>query len=420
MSTLSRLAVFVEHFPPFLGSDRSVYELAIRAARHGIKVHFVATQPLRFLLGERPPDWPYIKNWITPPEIKEPNVTFEYLLANRYLLSMWRRFPPIAFLLTILFFSFLGIRTTLRFTPDAVIAAHASPVVGIVALLSSKLTFTPFILGCPDWMSAYAAGLIDKKVTNLGPALLQMVELILYKLADRIFTVTNFLKRLLVGYGIMPEKITIIPNGVDPQLFNPGVDSTSVIEKYRLGNRIVILFTGHLENWAGISAISHLAELLDKEFPQAVILLVGAGETSGDLFKKLIGKNLGYIVVHAGYHPFEEMPSFCAAADIALCIFPNTPVSHAASPLKLFEYMASGTAVIATRVAGTMEVLKDDLGVLVHPDDATELGTAVLHLCADVEYRKRISEKSRAEVEARYSWDHLSHMFLSFCESSIS
>ncbi|MFW9919818.1 MAG: glycosyltransferase family 4 protein [Candidatus Thorarchaeota archaeon] len=419
MSRVNRIAVFVEHFPPYLGSDRSVYELAIRAARRGIDIHFIATQPLRYLLGERPSDWPYVKNWVTPPDIKEPNVTFEYLLLNRYLLAMWRRLPPIALMLTILLFTFYGIRAMLNFRPDVVVSAHASPIVGGVALLSSKFTFCPLVMSCPDWMSAYAAGLIDKKVGSWGPALLQLVEILLYRLSKRIFTATWFLKNLLVGYGINPHKIDVIQNGVDPDFFRPDVDTSSIVDKYRLANRIVILFTGHLEDWAGVSIIYNLAEKLDKAHNNSVILLVGAGEPSGDLFKKLIASNLGYIVVHAGLHPFKEMPAFTAAADIALCIFPNTPVSHAASPLKLFEYMASGNAIVATKVAGTIEVMKEELGVLVPPDDIEAICNAVLTLCNDEPKRKKIGASARADVVMKYSWNRLSERFIDVCRTAL-
>jgi len=332
---------------------------------------------------------------------------------------MWKRLPPIALVITILFFAFYGVRAMLSFRPDVVVSAHASPIVGGVAMLSAKFTFSPLVMSCPDWMSAYAAGLINKKVASWGPALLQLVEILLYKLSNRIFTATNFLKDLLIGYGINPSKIDVIPNGVDPDFFKPDIESSDIVKKYRLANRVVVLFSGHLEDWAGVSIIYNLADKLNKEYPDAVILLVGAGEPSNGLFKKLNANNLGYIVVHAGLHPFKDMPSFTAAADIALCIFPNTPVSHAASPLKLFEYMAAGNAIVATKVAGTVEIMNPQLGVLVPPDDIEAICNAVVKLCKDESMRKQVGELARIEVVKKYSWEHLSSGFLKICETVV-
>ncbi|MHA1771474.1 MAG: hypothetical protein ACTSXS_07835, partial [Candidatus Thorarchaeota archaeon] len=98
---IQNLTIFVEHFPPFLGSDRTIFELARRVADRGIHIHFIATQPLRYLVGGRPDDWPYKKNWSGPPKHVHPNITAEYLLVNKHMESMWRRWPPLALLLTI-------------------------------------------------------------------------------------------------------------------------------------------------------------------------------------------------------------------------------------------------------------------------------------------------------------------------------
>ncbi|MFW9871348.1 MAG: hypothetical protein ACFFEL_17105, partial [Candidatus Thorarchaeota archaeon] len=77
---IKRLTIFVEHFPPFLGSDRSVYEYAKRIADTGVQIHFIVTQPLRYLIGQRSPDWEYTKNWLKPPSKVHKNINAEYLL----------------------------------------------------------------------------------------------------------------------------------------------------------------------------------------------------------------------------------------------------------------------------------------------------------------------------------------------------
>ncbi|MDF1540150.1 MAG: glycosyltransferase family 4 protein [Candidatus Thorarchaeota archaeon] len=416
MALLKRVVVFVEHFPPFLGSDRTIYELASRAAKNGTKVHFIAIQPLRYLLGKRPEHWSYKENWKSTPKTAHPNITSEYLVLNPYVESMWKRFPPVAYLLTVLLFSFSAIRSILRFQPQIAVAAHASLLLGVVSFLSSKIAFKPLFMGCPDWMSAYAASLVDEKMSRMGPVLLQLIEIILYKLSNGIFAVTHFLKRLLVENGVLNTRIVVIPNGVDVDVFTPHVDTQAIREKYRLGNRCVILFTGHLEAWAGVSVIYDLAVRLDKDYPESVILLVGSGDPTKELFSKLVNKNLGYIVVHAGLHPFEDMPAFTAASDIALCLFPNTPVSHAASPLKLFEYMAAGKAVVATAVTGTVEVMDNSIGCLVKPGNANALCDAVIDLCKNQSKRLEIGEAARKRVEEKYSWDQLSLIFVRECE----
>ncbi len=414
--SLNRLAVFVEHFPPFLGSDRTMFELAKRVAEKGTKVHFIVTQPLRYLVGHRPEDWKYKENWKnSPPDVHE-NITARYLLVHRSIVGLWRKFPPLAYIITLFSFIFQSIREVGQFRPQVITAAHASPILGVVAVLTAKLNLRPIVMGCPDWMSAYAAELVQESITSLGPVLLQIAELLLYKVSDKIVVVTEFLKSLMTSLGIQSAKLVVIPNGIDPTQFRPDIDVSSIKTKYRLEDSIVILFSGHLEEWAGLSLLYNLAARLEQSDERAVILIVGAGDAMTELFDKLASNNLGHMIVYAGLHPFEDMPAFTAASDIALCIFPDSKVSHAASPLKLFEYMAAGKAIVATKVAGTAEVLSDETGILVPPGRIDLFSEAVVDLCKDKELRKKLGQGARNLAVSRYSWRNLSDEFLKVCE----
>jgi glycosyltransferase involved in cell wall biosynthesis len=343
------------------------------------------------------------------------NISAKYLLVGKRTQSLWLRFMPLAFIATLVFFIIQSIKEIIRFRPSVVVSAHASPIVGVVATVTSKLTFRPLLMGCPDWMSAYAAGLVNKAMNSIGPAILQMVEFGLYNLSNHVFATTEFLKKLLITHGLDSEKITVIPNGVDTSKFTPEVDTTEIRRKHRLENSCVVLFSGHLEEWAGVNLLYDLAEKLNAEVSEALILLVGAGASVSDLFEKLVSKNLGHMISHAGLHPYDEMPKFTAASDIALCIFPDTPVSHAASPLKLFEYLASGRAVVATNVAGTAEIIDADSGILVSPSDIGNICEAVVTLCRDKSLRKKLGNQGRALVVEKYDWKVLGDMFLQEC-----
>jgi len=409
------MTVFVEHFPPFLGSDKTIFELATRVAKRGVKVHFIATQPLRYLVGERPDNWSYKDNWLGDPPIIHENITAKYLLVGRRIENLWHRFPPLAFILTLILFTIWSLREIIHMKPDVIAAAHASLIVGVVAMVSSKLTFRPLIMGCPDWMTAYAAGLVSNPLANIGLVVLQIVETGLYKVSSHIVAATHFLKALLIEHGVKSEKITVIPNGVDPILFSPDVDSTEIRKKYRLENRTVILFTGHLEEWAGLTLLYDLAKRLNDAAPDAHILIVGAGASVNDLLNKLVRNNLSHMITYAGLHPFEDMPGFNAVADIALCIFPDTPVAHAASPLKLFEYMGSGSAIVATKVCGTEEVLDENAGILIPPGNSEAICDAVIRLCMNHDLAAKLGIQARLDAEKAFSWDSLAEKFYDVC-----
>ncbi|MCK4567884.1 MAG: hypothetical protein KAU48_11315, partial [Candidatus Thorarchaeota archaeon] len=118
-----RVAVFVEHFPPYLGSDRTIFELGTRLPSYGYKVHYVVTQPLRYLLGRRPENWDYKENWKKGPPKVGKNISARYLLVPNLIDRLWTKSRILAFPLTLLYFLLQSMREIIRFKPDAVISA---------------------------------------------------------------------------------------------------------------------------------------------------------------------------------------------------------------------------------------------------------------------------------------------------------
>lgn len=399
-----RVAIFVEHFPPYLGSDRTIFELGKRLPDMGYKVHFIATQPFRYLLGRRPDNWEYKKNWKTGPPSVGKNISASYLLLPKAIERLWKKLRLIALPITLLYFILLAIRETIRFRPNVVISAHATPIVGVVSVVSSKLLRKPLIMGCPDWMSAYAAQLSGGKMSDIGPLALQTLEVFLIRRAKAAFTITSYMKRILSRLGIKNNQIKVIPNGVDPEKFSFRKDQDELKKEYNLEGRTVVLYSGHIEEWAGTEIIVPLTERMASESPESILLLVGAGEAVENIIELVKEAGTTHHFQYMGIRPFTEMPKIISTADIALCLFPDTLVSHAASPLKLFEYMGCGEAIVATSVSGTVEALTQDVGVLVNPGNTDEICTEIISLCKDPKRRRELGRNARELAVEKYSW----------------
>ena len=399
-----KVAIFVEHYPPYLGSDRTIFELGKRLPDMGYKVHFIATQPFRYLLGRRPDNWEYKKNWETGPPHVGKDISASYLLLPKGLERLWYLSRIIALPFTLLYFLLLSIKELIRFNPDVTIAAHATPIVGVVSVVASKLLRKPVIMGCPDWMSAYAAQLSGGKMTDIEPLLLQTLEVSLIKSADSAFTITSYMKRVLSRLGIRNKQIKVIPNGVDPEKFTNDQDQDKLKKEYNLEGRTLVLYSGHIEEWAGTEIIVPLTERMAVESPESMLLLVGAGEAVENITELVYEAGTSNQFQYMGIRPFAEMPKIISAADIALCLFPNTLVSHAASPLKVFEYMGCGKAIVATSVSGTVEALTQDAGVLVKPGNTDEICSAIISLCKDPNRRRELGRRARELAVEQYSW----------------
>jgi starch synthase len=179
-------------------------------------------------------------------------------------------------------------------------------------------------------------------------------------------------------------RVEIFPNAVDVRRFVP-------LSSVR-GHRCV--FLGALRPWHGIGTIVEAWRLLGPEAPP--LLVVGDGPERAAL--EAIGGEV------TGAVPHVQVPELLATAGIGLAPYaPDAPGYF--SPLKLFEYLASGLAVVAGAIPGIREVVGPEQAVLVPPGDPEALAAAVSELTRDEARRARLAVAGRALVVARHTWD---------------
>jgi glycosyltransferase involved in cell wall biosynthesis len=134
--------------------------------------------------------------------------------------------------------------------------------------------------------------------------------------------------------------------------------------------------------------------LLGREAPPLLVIGDGPGRTA----LESVGAEV------TGAVPHHEVPALLATASIGLAPYaPDAPGYF--SPLKLFEYLAAGLAVVAGAIDGVREVVGDGQAVLVPPGDPAALAEAVRDVAADARWRARLGEAGRALVAAEHTWD---------------
>ncbi|MBP1779163.1 MAG: glycosyl transferase group 1, partial [candidate division NC10 bacterium] len=142
-------------------------------------------------------------------------------------------------------------------------------------------------------------------------------------------------------------------------------------------------------------------------FPQAHFLFVGDGSGMARVREILAGDRVGERVTLAGLVPQEEGPAYLAACDIlASPHVPNPDGSRFfGSPTKLFEYMAMGKGIVASKLEQIGEILSHgQTAWLVTPGDPGELADAILVLAQDAELRRTLGAAARAAVVERHTW----------------
>jgi glycosyltransferase involved in cell wall biosynthesis len=232
-----------------------------------------------------------------------------------------------------------------------------------------------------------------------------LLESLAFEATSRIVTVSAELRDLLVAGGVDAAKIHVVPNGVDPGRFgNDGPRLPSGLE-----GKFVVGFVGSLKAWHGVEVLAEAFAMLAEE-PRFHLLIVGDGPMAGVL-RELKDRLPDRVTLEGAVHP-SDVPSYLRTIDVAVAPYPRMDRFYF-SPLKVLEYMASATPVVASRIGQLDELLRDgDNGLLVEPGDARALAEAVRRLAADPELRRWLGREAAAEVVASHSWTHRAHEIL--------
>lgn len=220
--------------------------------------------------------------------------------------------------------------------------------------------------------------------------------------ADAVLAVSEVLRQILVDDGLAPERVHVVPNGINPERFLTPRDETAR-KQWSLDDRLVLGFIGFPRPWHRLErVVDVLAAASAEPLSRAVLLIGGEGPALDDLLSRARQRGVEDRVVQAGVIDRERVASFIDAFDIAL----QPHATSYASPLKLFEYLARGVAVIAPRQPNLEEIVEDGESALLFDADQDEAFAASLtRLAEDRELRLRLGEGGRRRiVEGGYTW----------------
>jgi len=213
---------------------------------------------------------------------------------------------------------------------------------------------------------------------------------------------------LVNKWGVSREKIGVFPNAVDINHFHPHPETRDEVRRrFGVGDNPLVVFVGSFFPYQDIRSLLDAYANVRVECPQARLLLVGDGEQYAEMVKYATGLGLDGSVMFTGFLPHTEIPSILSAADIAVAPYARIcDESFLGSSMKLVEYMASGSAVIASDNGQIHEVVRDGInGLLVPAGDADALARALIRLIQDPAYRQKLSAQARQDIINGYSWD---------------
>jgi glycosyltransferase involved in cell wall biosynthesis len=221
--------------------------------------------------------------------------------------------------------------------------------------------------------------------------------------ADRVVTVTEVLEDIIVGYGVDPKNIDVMPNGVDSDEFRfVEADRRSVRSKLGVQEQFVIGFTGFVRDWHRLDQVLDL--LAEPTFKDAVLIIVGDGPAIEGLNERARALNLENRLIVTGIVRRNDVARFISGFDVAI----QANVVEYASPLKVLEYLSMGRAIVAPQSRNIRELLSDGKNaILFDSGDQESLRAAIQTIMVDGEFRHSLEEAaSRTTVERKLTWSH--------------
>ncbi len=221
--------------------------------------------------------------------------------------------------------------------------------------------------------------------------------------ARKTIVVSTPLKDYLVSAGVPASKLTVMPNGVNLENFQPrDGKSRELLQKLAIPeNATVVGFVGVLRMWHGLELLADAFHRLRKTRPDLHLLIAGDGPIRPDLEAQAALYGLSRHMTITGRVPHTEVPEYISLFDIAV----SPRATFYASPMKILEYMALGVPVVAPDMPNIRDIITDGSdGLLFAPENSVSFADAIARLADDESLRKSIRTGALETVHTRRNW----------------
>lgn len=232
-------------------------------------------------------------------------------------------------------------------------------------------------------------------------ALAASLERYLFSSADRLLVPSAALVAYATAHGATSRAVEVAPNAADPSRFRPSLRKRRA---NTLRDEFVIGFVGSLKPWHGLDELARVFRRLHRQWKGYRLLVVGDGPQRAGLERQLRAWGLEQVVVFAGAAGHAEVPQWIAKMDVAVAPYPADAPTYF-SPIKIFEYMAAGTPIVASRVGQIAELLRHRRTALLHqPGAIAETAACIEELRRRPALASKLAREARATVVRRYTW----------------
>jgi glycosyltransferase involved in cell wall biosynthesis len=305
--------------------------------------------------------------------------------------------------------------------PDVIISSSPQLLVGLSGWWISFTRQVPFVFEVRDlWPeSLTAVGVGDEN--SLLHHVLAAIAKFLYERSDRIVVVTPaFREHLMRHWRVPEEKIAIVENGVETDLFAPASSASNDALRRDLGaeGKFLASYIGTMGNAHGLETLLTSAAQLQHN-RNVLFLLLGEGAEKERI--KTLAQSRGLTNVRfLDQQPREKIPAFISASDACLVLLKKTEVFKTVIPTKMLEFMSCARPVILGVDGQARQILEEaGAGIVIEPENAVALVAAISQLSSNRELGTAMGEKGREHILRNFSRHRTAEKYLALLESLV-
>lgn len=266
---------------------------------------------------------------------------------------------------------------------------------GVVGWIAARVKRIPFVFDYRDHYSfLYRQGHGWR-----NPVIVEVLKWWLPRVADLVITVDGRQKKASLAAGAAPDRVRVIPNGVDLNRFAAGSEDPDLLAQWGLRDRLVVLYVGKITPAFNLPMVVEAMQQVVEVHPQTCLLCVGDGQALADLRQLSQKLGLEKHVILTGHRPHHEVPALIRSSDI--CVYPLRSVAA----LAIFEYMACGKPVVVPNADYDLSLPEGSC--LSVEKSAQGFAEGISRLLVDPPLRDRIGRTGREFVTTQRSWDQL-------------
>lgn len=399
-----------QYFPPEMGAPAArASELAQHWAQNGHDVSVLTGFP-NHPTGVVPAEWRgRLRRLFYKEQIGGVNVfrTWLWPLPNRKAHERMRNYAS--------FSVSAALRGLALARPDVIIASSPQLLVGLSGWFVAFARQIPLVFEVRDlWPESLSAVGVGDEDSLLHHALAAVAKF-LYQHSDRIVVVTPAFKEHLVRRWRVPaERIAIVENGVETDLFAPAPAAANNALRRELGaeGKFLVCYIGTMGMAHGLETLLEAAAQLQRQKSNAQFLLVGEGAEKERI--KTMAQDLGLAnVSFLDQQPREKIPAFISASDACLVLLKKTDIFKTVIPTKMLEFMSCARPVILGVDGQARQIIEDSsAGLVIEPENSAALVGAIHQLSANCELGIAMGQKGREHIQQHFSRGRTAETYL--------